>query len=350
VNRPCASLDKTGLEKRLRARIRSSGPITYREFVETALFDPQNGYYRGGKPDQRDFLTSPEVHAVFGDAIARYAIGLADQTGERRFSILELGGGAGRLGEAITGALPATRMERYVILEKGREGRTGSRLEWVDTIEQLPLFNNFTLIIANEFFDALPFHRVVMLDGGLREICLGCEDGFTDVLRPLSADLAAFLDVNPLYLNDRQTLEVTPALAPLGRSLTEKVQRGAMLVFDYGYHLEEIAFGAHFDGSMVSYSNYVMRPDVFSAIGERDISHHVNFDHLTAVLLKAGWKKAGETAQYRFLNAIGIGHSIGSLTGTERRAARMLLDPDGMGSTFRVLGFSRCEVTDLPGF
>lgn len=342
--------DMTILEQQLRARIRSSGPITYGEFVETALFDPQNGYYRTGKPDRRDFLTSPEVHSVFGEAVARYAIHLADQVGERRFSILELGGGAGRLGEAITRALPATRLERYVILEKGREERTESCLEWVHTIEQLPVFSSFTLIIANEFFDALPFHRVVMLNGSLREICLGCENGFVDFLLPLSPDLAAFLDANPLYLNEGQTLEVTPALARLSLSLTEKVQRGAMLVFDYGYHLEEIAFGAHFDGSMVSYSNYVMRPDVFSAIGERDISHHVNFDHLTAVLSKAGWKKAGETAQYRFLNAIGIGDCIGSLSGMERRTAKMLLDPDGMGSTFRVLGFSRCDATDLPGF
>lgn len=334
----------------MRARIRSSGPITYREFVETALFDPQNGYYRAGKPDGRDFLTSPEVHSVFGETIARYAIRLADQVGEQRFSILELGGGAGRLGEAITGALPATRLERYVILEKGRQEGTESPLEWVGLIEQLPIFDGFTIVIANEFFDALPFHRIVMLNGGLREICLGCEDGFTDLLLPLSPDLAAFLDANPLYLNDCQALEVTPALEPCGLSLTEKVQRGAMLVFDYGYHLEEIAFGAHFDGSMVSYGNYVMRPDVFSAIGERDISHHVNFDHLTAVLSKAGWRKVGETAQYRFLNAMGIGSLMGSLPDRERRAAKMLLDPDGMGSTFRVLGFSKCDVTDLPGF
>jgi SAM-dependent MidA family methyltransferase len=67
-------------------------------------------------------------------------------------------------------------------------------------------------------------------------------------------------------------------------------------------------------------------------------------------LSKTGWKKAGETAQYRFLNAMGIGDCMGSLSGTERRAAKMLLDPDGMGSTFRVLGFSKCDIARLPGF
>lgn len=340
----------TIVEQQLRARIGSSGPITYREFVEVALFDPQGGYYRSGKPDGRDFLTSPEVHPVFGDVIADYAMRLADQIGEKRFSILELGGGGGRLGEVIVRAVPEGRLERYLILEKGQQDKTDRPLEWVETFEQLPTLDGFTFVLANEFFDALPFHRVVMLNGALKEIYLGCEDGFMDIPLPLSPDAAAFLESNPLYLNECQTLEVTPALESLGLSLTAKVERGAMLVLDYGYHLEEIAFGAHFDGTMVSYSNYVMRPDVFSAIGERDISHHVNFDHLAAVLSKAGWKKCGETIQYRFLNAIGIGGRMGSLTGMGRRTARMLLDPDGMGSTFRVLGFSKGEVTNLPGF
>lgn len=340
----------TKLEQQLRTTIRASGPITYEGFVETALYDESYGYYRNGKPDRRDFLTSPEVHTAFGESIARYALRLADSMGEQRFSILELGGGAGRLGDAITRAVPSSRLDRYVILEKARKDERATVIEWVGTVEELPVFDGFTVVIANEFFDALPFHRVVMLGGELKEVYLGFEDGFVDLPDALSPDLAAFLDRHPVYLSEHQTLEVTVALSALGSMLQKKVEKGALLVFDYGYHLEDIAFGALYDGSMVSYRNYVMRSDVFSEIGERDITHHVNFDHLTAILLRAGWKKKGEKPQYRFLNAAGIGSYLESLGGMERRAARMLLDPDGMGSTFRVLGFSKGGTVDLLGF
>lgn len=340
----------TNLEQQLRAKIRAKGPLTYREFVEVALFDPQEGYYRHGKPDRRDFLTSPEVHSIFGETIGRYACHLADLIDEKQFSILELGGGAGRLAEAIIGVVPGSRLEKYVILEKDRKDQGMDIVEWATSLDELPAFDGFTFVMANEFFDALPFHRVVMERDGLKEIHVGFEDGFIDIPLPPSSDLSAFLEDYPIYLNEHQTIEVTPALAPLSASLANRARRGAMLVFDYGYHLEDIAFGALFDGSMVSYNNYTMRSDVFSALGERDISHHVNFDHLAAALSAAGWKKSGETAQYRFLNAIGTGSRIGSLTDGERRAAGMLLDPDGMGSTFRVLGFSKGEAIKLPGF
>lgn len=339
----------TNLARRIHLRIKDSGPITYQEFVEIALYDRSEGYYRDGKPEGQDFLTSPEVHPVFGETIAHYALDLADSVSEERFSILELGGGAGRLAKAVASALPASRLERYVILEKARKVPTGG-LEWVNHAEELPFLDGFTVVMANEFFDALPFHRVVMSGGELREIFLGFEEGFVDLPDALSPEVAAFLDAYPVYLNEQQTLEVTPALTTLVPQFSSKIERGVLLVFDYGYHLEDIAFGALFDGTMVSYSNYAMTGDIFSEIGRRDISHHVNFDHLIAVLAKGGWKKRGETAQYRFLNRLGVGGRILSLTGTERRAAKMLIDPDGMGSTFRVLGFSKGESISLPGF
>lgn len=339
----------TNLVQRLHARIKDSGPITYHEFVEMALYDPAKGYYRHGKPEGRDFLTSPEVHTVFGETIAHYALQLADSVREKRFSILELGGGAGPLGKAITSVLPRSRLEKYVILEKARKGETGG-LVWINDVEKLPFFDSFTIVIANEFFDALPFHRVVMDGGELREIYLGCEDGLADFSGPLSSVVAAFLATYPLYLNEHQTLEVTPALTGLTAQLASRIDWGSLLILDYGYHLEDIASGAFFDGSMVSYSNYAMSPDVFSGIGERDISHHVNFDHLAAILAKEGWLKRGEMSQHRFLIRLGIPGRILSLARLERRAARMLIDPEGMGSAFRVLGFSKGGSMALPGF
>lgn len=338
------------LEQKLRAKIVKSGPITYHEFVETALFDPQDGYYRNGKPDRRDFLTSPEVHPVFGETIAHYALKLAEGVDERQFSILELGGGSGRLGGAVIKALPSSRLARYVILEKAQKDKGEGMIEWVSSAHELPVFSGFTFVIANEFFDALPFHRVVMREGKLREVYLDMEDGFLDVPLPVSPDLAAFLEAYPLYLNDDQSLEVTPDLTHLCSAFSKKIKKGVLLVFDYGYHLEDIASGAFFDGSMVSYRNYVMHGDIFSAIGQRDISHHVNFDHLATALMRAGWKKIGEIPQYRFLHAAGIGARIHSLPGGERGAAKMLLDPEGIGSAFRVLAFVKGETITLSGF
>ena len=110
-----------------------------------------------------------------------------------------------------------------------------------------------TFVVANEFFDALPFHRVIDRDGRIEEIYVGHGDGFFEQTGPLSDPLASFLDDYPIFLQEHQELEVTTAAAPPVEAVSRLVGKGCFLVFDYGYHQADITAGRFSSGSMLGY-------------------------------------------------------------------------------------------------
>ena len=61
------------LRDALVARIRSRGPITFAEYMETALYDPDEGYYstRVTLGFDGDYLTAPDLGAHLGRSLAR---------------------------------------------------------------------------------------------------------------------------------------------------------------------------------------------------------------------------------------------------------------------------------------
>jgi SAM-dependent MidA family methyltransferase len=144
--------------------------------------------------------------------------------------------------------------------------------------------------------------------------------------------------------------EVTTATAPFVEAISRVGGQGCLLVFDYGYHQVDIAAGRFFQGSMLGYKEWGIREDIFSSLGEMDITHHVNFDHLSALLEKGGWRKEGEIEQYRFLCNAGVLQGLCELPGDERLSAKWLVSPDGLGSMISVLGFSRGLSLPLHGF
>ena len=336
------------LDARIRARMESAGLLSYESFLETVLYDGQYGYYRAGKQGRQDYCTSPEIHALFGRTIGAYIEALCDRIRSPSVSILELGGASGKLAADIISAFTHLTLEAYVILEKGKERRSGA-VQWINDLDRLERMEGFTVVLANEFFDALPFHRVIGRGSRLEEVYVGHGDGFFEQTGPLSKPLASFLDDYPIFLREHQELEVTTAAAPV-EALSRLVGNGCLLVFDYGYHQADITAGRFSSGSMLGYRDRKVRDDLFASLGRSDITHHVNFDHLVALLQKAGWRKDGEIEQYRFLHQAGVLTMLGGLTVEERMAVKWLIMPEGLGSTISVLGFSRGLAIPLPGF
>jgi SAM-dependent MidA family methyltransferase len=166
----------------------------------------------------------------------------------------------------------------------------------------------------------------------------------------LSRPLASFLDDYPIFLQEHQELEVTTAAAAPVKAVSSLVGKGCFLVFDYGYHQSDITAGRFFHGSMLGYRDRRIRDDLFASLGRTDITHHVNFDHLSALLQKAGWRKDGEIEQYRFLHQAGVLKRLDRLTMEERMSVKWIIMPEGLGSTISVLGFSRGLPFPLPGF
>jgi len=336
------------LVEQLKERIRRAGRLTYAAFLEMILYDEHYGYYRAGKQDKKDYVTSPEIHGLFGNVIGTYIEECCNRGGKPSVTILELGGASGRLARDIISAI-RTPLDRYLIVEKGTERKEG-KIEWVNGIDRIGPLKGFTFVVANEFFDALPFHRIMRADGILREIYIGFEDGFFEQVDSLSEEIKGFLQRYPLFLREHQTSEVANGLEPIITQLSAKVTDACLLVFDYGYHQSDLAQGRFSNGSMLAYRGWTIRQGFLDSLGKTDVTHHVNFDHLSALLEAHGWRKEGEIAQYRFLCRIGLLEGFEGLPQQERLSAKWLLNPEGLGSMISVLGFSRHSSFPLHGF
>jgi len=336
------------LEARLKERIGREGPLSYEAFAEAVLYDERQGYYRKGKQEGRDYSTSPEIHSLFGRTIGRYIEKVCDLMGVSSATVLELGGASGRLASHIVSAFRRLHLESYLILEKGREKREG-RVRWIKDLESLPAIDGFTFVVANEFFDALPFRKVINRQGTLEEIYVGWEDGFFERSGPPTAALSAFLERYPLFLHEGQVSEVTTAARPLVRAVSRIAKEGCLLVFDYGYHQADIAAGRFFEGSALGYKRRRIRSDFFKGLGAMDITHHVNFDHLRGLLEDEGWRSEGEIEQYRFLCNAGLLEGLAGLEPGERMRAKWLINPEGLGAMVSVLGFSKGLSLPMPG-
>jgi len=121
-------------------------------------------------------------------------------------------------------------------------------------------------------------------------------------------------------------------------------------VFDYGYHSAEVGQGRFPEGSVLGYREGRILTDIFRDLGNMDITHHVNFDHLSAMLEDQGWKKEGEIEQYRFLFNAGIVEELAVLSTDQRMKAKWLINPEGLGSMISVLGFNKGLSIPLSGF
>lgn len=306
------------------------------------------GYYRSGKRPRQDYLTSPEIHPVFGQTLGACLGQIAMLRGQGGLTILELGGGSGILAEQILSVIKDEQW-RYIILEKGRRDEAGP-ITWVNDPEGIPAISGLTIVIANEFFDALPFHRIVSTEAGLKEAYIDFKEGYAEVLGELTPEVEVFLEQYPLSLNLHQSAEVTTRSLAILTGLTGKVEEALLLLFDYGYHISELALGRFFEGSSVGYKDMKLKQDLFEELGTTDITHHVNFDHLSAMLDRLDWVKVGEIEQYRFLINIGVLERIAALPEADRIAAKGVFNPQGIGSMISVLGFTRNITWEVPGF
>jgi SAM-dependent MidA family methyltransferase len=337
------------LEAKVKGRIEREGPLTFEAFLDVVLYDEEEGYYKEGKRLRKDYYTSPEIHPVFGKTIGAYIENIRVSCGRDKVTVIELGGGSGLLADQIVSGGARRDSLDYFVVERGRK-KKADHIVWVSDILDLAPRKGLTVVLANEFFDALPFHRLVRTDDGLEEIYVDFSDGFVEVSGPLSPPVDAFLRSYPLALNPHQSSEVTTRAAQVLTRLNGIVDEGLLLVLDYGYHTEDLAYGRFFDGSAIGYKDFMIREELTSDLGSIDITHHVNFDHLGAVLGGLGWRKGGEIEQYRFLLNIGILEQMMLLPDGERTSPKMLINPQGLGSMISVLGFTKNLSCDVAGF
>ena len=352
------------------------GWIGFARFMELALYAPGLGYYSAGAlkfGPGGDFVTAPEISALFAECVAApVEQTLAQLDGAE---ILELGAGSGKLALDLLrsleqrGILPA----RYRILERSASLRERQqqlllagapallpRVEWLDRLPQRPING---VVLCNEVVDALAIERFHIGGQGVVEM-LGVvldNGGFRSCPRPsdesLRKNLEAIEAVLDAPLPPGYQSEWCPQLGPWLEALSTCLQRGVLLIFDYGLPRREYYHPQRGEGSLRCYYRHRVHGDPFLYPGLQDITASVDFSALAQAGLDAGFDLSGYTTQADFLLAAGLTDVLqaGGQASHERRLelarqARLLTLPGEMGEAIKALALSRGLEGGLPGF
>ena len=339
--------------------------------MELALYEPELGYYRtaaerpgwGG-----DFLTSPDTHPIFGAAVARQLEEVHRRLGSPgRFVVREYGPGSGSLGLAVLQALAGegrlggvagspdlARAIRYAPIEINPH-RTRELIERLSAagfagsleLGLAPDAPETGAVVANEFLDALPAHRLVGRSGGIRELFVGWDDDrFVELEgEPSSPALADRLDAEGVRLEEGVRGEVCLAIDDWVRETSAGLERGVVLVIDYGFPAADLYAPERAGGTLRAYAGHRVHDDWTVAVGRQDLTAHVDFTSLERAAVASGLVPLGRTSQAEFLVGSGLDElleAVRSDPGTTiddwlaiRSAVRRLLDPRALGG-FRV--------------
>lgn len=347
-----AAVGNPGLVAAIREEM-AGGTIPFERFMELALYHPEHGYYRkpGRIGTSGDFLTSPAIHPMFGWAVGAWCQWVWDQIDRPSdFAIIEPGAGDGRLASAILDWAEGRddgfrRTIRYVAVEPHSPG-SDPRVEWREALPG-PIPNG--VVVANELFDAFPVH---VFDAGPR--------GPMEVHVRWDDEGGRFVEApGPVWTIDdapsEGRFELNPRAYLAMLQLCQLVQRGAVLVLDYGYAQDELWAPWRNQGTLLSFFRHTAHEDPLIHVGEEDITSHVNLSELATAAADAGMAVHGPVPQSAFLWGLGIGQLVESARGdlneyfTRRRALTQLTDGAGLGR-IRVLAATRGIESLPPGF
>lgn len=372
---PAPTAEALAHSARLQALIRddiraASGSIPFARYMALALYAPGLGYYMAGSRKlgaDGDFVTAPELSALFGQTLAREAAEVLAVPGCD--AVLEIGAGSGALAAALLEELE--RLDRlpaqYLILELSPDLRARSRdtlaarvphlVERVAWLNQLPpRFSGF--ILGNEVLDAMPCALVSTRDGEILEthVRTTAAGGFETVDRtPEPAVLAAArpLALPPQGYRSELQLEAQAFLRTLGGVL----ERGVALFFDYGFPQREYYHPQRSTGTLMCHYRHRAHADPFLYPGLQDITTHVDFTAMAAAARAGGLALAGYATQAQFLINCGITDVLARTSAADVRAyaplaagVQKLLAPSEMGELFKVIAFTRQWDLPLKGY
>jgi len=325
--------------------------LSFRDFMEVALYHPQFGYYSSGPSPvgkEGDFVTSPSLSPVFSFTLSLVVSEFVRFAKDEVCSIVDIGCGDGSLIHSLYEAgLRANffGVDRSLERVRQRDGITfATDLTRVDR-------GDAQLIICNELFDALPFARLVRRGDELHELWVAERDGTLDWSEhEAEARYADYFAERRIELRDGQFADVSLDWEATYDEICRFVSRGLIITFDYGYPERELFSGRtrHF-GTAAAYAGHRVSRDLLVNPGRQDLTAHINFTDLQRAGERRGFSTLFFDRQAKFLLAAGatdhelfrpldeVATDDPLLLRQQREDARRLVLPDGIGEDIRVL-------------
>lgn len=366
----------TPLKRLLHARIRASGPIPVAEFMATALGHPKHGYYMRADPfgSDGDFITAPEISQLFGEMVGLWLADLWQRMGAPDpVLVCEFGPGRGtlmadalRAAAAMAGFRQASRVHMIetspLLCARQAEAiahLTATPAVWHDSFHTLP--DGPALMVANEFFDALPIRQFQRTDQGwnerhidtdpdsgeLRFVCAGAP-GPAAALLPAEVRNAALAEAPVGAI-----AEACPAGIALAHAIGQRLaaQGGAALIVDYGPACSAA-------GESLQAVRRHQSQNVLDRPGDADLTAHVDFQALASAAAEAGATIHGPLPQGAWLRRLGIETRAACLTRTATPAQttdietglHRLIDAEQMGTLFKVMAITGPDTPAPVGF
>ncbi|HEY2665863.1 MAG TPA: SAM-dependent methyltransferase [Actinomycetota bacterium] len=309
-------------------RIERDGPIPFAEYMRLALYDPDEGFYARRVPGSgAGYRTSPSLSEWFGRLFARWATSVWEDLGKpEEFTVVEAGAGRADLAaqalEAFEGPL------RWVIVEPFDQvaARQRERLAaWGDAVSwrRSPCDGPPVVgcVVANEVLDNQPVHLLEKAGVAAVEIYVGLKGGrLVEVPGPLSDPTLAALAAPALGdLDEGDRLEVSPAALDWVTRAARALERGTMLVVDYGDEEPDL-WRRHPAGTLVTYREEGLGVDLLAAPGEADLTAHVNFSALTRAAVAAGLEPGPLLSQREWLESLGSAQAADDLRRRQEEA------------------------------
>jgi len=302
-------------------------------YLHKILYDPDHGYYARSHVvgPQGDFITAPEISPLFSLCIAQWVVDQWTNLGQPRpINLVELGAGCGTMMSTLLQSLKQIpnlyqSLTAYILEAsqplKAQQSKTlkDHPIKWIDNLNQVP--NAFTIILANEFFDALPIQYYRSQDN-------------TPQVLTVEANQLNWVDCEPdgqpdgIYYRSK-----------LYEQFVEQISRilqdnsGIGLIIDYGSHSPGFTLQAVKNHKKVG---------LFDHVGQADITHHVDFDYLTNLFQTHDITTLGPIPQGQFLKELGIDnivHQMKDLPGYKNHllSVHRLISSQEMGDLFKVI-------------
>jgi SAM-dependent MidA family methyltransferase len=364
----------TAVAAALREAIAAAGGwLSFERFMDLTLYAPGLGYYSAGSVklgSSGDFVTAPEISDLFSRCVARQVAEVLSATGGE---ILELGAGTGRMAATVLESLAAEGIvpERYAILEvsgdlaeRQRERLRSlpaglrERVVWLERLPERPIRG---VVLANEVLDALPCQRFVVAERSILQLGVSVDgERFVERTAPPEEALAraceALLAELPQPLLPGYTSEMCLRLEPWLAGIGECLERGLILLFDYGLPRSHYYHPQRLSGTLRCHFKHRAHDDPYINVGVQDITAWVDFTRVAEAAVASGLEVKGFSTQAAFLLATGIerfaASEPGDIVEQTRRAgeARRLLMPGEMGEAFKAMALTRDYDAALTGF